>query len=131
MNAPNLSPADWRAELNWLKYREQKEYCEQCNRLEASPVTIEQIDAAYAALFAIEEELEADIGASVLALGAVLTIEIEDEESEDIPGLYRATLSAIRPQLTGAIAEAADRALLSAPLAALCGGFAAAPTTVQ
>jgi len=45
----------------------------------------------------------------VLALGAALVIEIEDEESEDIPGLYRAALAAIRPQLSGAIAEAADR----------------------
>ena len=59
--------------------------------------------------FAIEKLLQADIGASVHALAAVLVIEIGDEDREDVPGLWRASLAAIRPQLVGAIAEAADR----------------------
>lgn len=50
----------------------------------------------------------ADIGVSVLALGAVLVIEIEDspiDGDEDVPGLHRACLAAIRPQLVGTILE--------------------------
>jgi hypothetical protein len=36
---------------------------------------------------------------------------IELGEAEDVPGLLRATPAAIRPQLSGPIAEDADRAL--------------------
>jgi hypothetical protein len=42
----------------------------------------------------------------------VLVIEIGDEDREDVPGLWRASLAAIRPQLVGAIAEDADRVLV-------------------
>jgi hypothetical protein len=107
---PNPSPADWRAELNWLKYREQKDCCHR--RLEAA--TEEQHEAAYNALFAIEHVLQADIGASVHALAAVLMIEIEDDRLEEVPRLHRAALAAIRPQLVGSIADAADRMLAEA-----------------
>jgi hypothetical protein len=41
-------------------------------------------------------------------------IEIEGDAPEDVPGLHRASLVAIRPQLVGAIAEAADRVLVGA-----------------
>ena len=61
--------------------------------------------------FAIEKLLQADIGASVHALAAVLVIEIGDEDREDVPGLWRASLAAIRPQLTGEIAVASDHTL--------------------
>jgi hypothetical protein len=105
---PNLSVPDRRAELNWLKYREQKDYCHR-RASEAAPEAI--IDAAADALFAIEHVLQGDIGASVHALAAVLMIEIEDGPVEDIPGLHRTALAAIRPQLVGEIAAAADRAL--------------------
>jgi hypothetical protein len=47
----------------------------------------------------------------VLALGAVLMVEIERDEPENVPGLNRAALAAIRPQLVGAIAADADRVL--------------------
>jgi hypothetical protein len=36
-------------------------------------------------------------------------VEIEGDAPEDVPGLFRAALAAIRPQLVGKIAEAADR----------------------
>jgi hypothetical protein len=56
--------------------------------------------------------LQADIGASVHALAAVLVVQIkQDEDREDVPGLWRASLAVIRPQIVGAIAEAADRVL--------------------
>ena len=57
------------------------------------------------------EELDKRMGASVLALGAVLIIAIEGDGAETTFGLNRAALAAIRPQLVGAIAEAADRVL--------------------
>jgi hypothetical protein len=114
-NAPalptvNLSVPDRRAELNWLKYREQKDYCHR--RSEAAPK--ENHEAPWDALFAIEHVLQGDIGASVHALAAVLMIEIEDDLVEEIPGLHRTALAAIRPQLVGEIAAAADRALAAA-----------------
>lgn len=70
-------------------------------------------DAAQNAVCAVETKLDELIGASVLALGGVLVMEISAgrEDAEDIPGLYRAALAAIRPQLVGAIAEDADRVL--------------------
>ena len=60
-----------------------------------------------------EWELNKRVGASVLALGAVLIMELghDDHDDERIPRIYRAALAAIRPQLTGVIAEAADRVL--------------------
>ncbi len=70
-------------------------------------------DDAVNACCDIEVEFTDHIEASVLALGAVLIMEIghDDHGFERVPRLYRAALSAIRPQLVGAIAEDADRAL--------------------
>ena len=38
-------------------------------------------------------------------------VEIELDNGEDVPGLQRASLRALRPRLVGAIAEDADRVL--------------------
>jgi hypothetical protein len=59
-----------------------------------------------------EHVLHAGVGASLHALAASLIIEIEDNpEDEGARGLCRGSLAAIRPQLVGAIADDADRAL--------------------
>jgi hypothetical protein len=83
------------AELNWLKYRELKERAAEWVS-EVRPV---------------EDAMRAEIRTSVQALGAVLIIQIHDQWSEEVDGLNRASLAAIRPQLVGAIAEDADRVL--------------------
>jgi hypothetical protein len=95
MNAP-VSAADERAELNWVKYRELKEH-----------------DAEFDSVYAIECVLRAEIRTSVQALASVLMIQIDEgqEKYEEVPDLWRASLAAIRPQLVGAIADAADRVL--------------------
>jgi len=69
-----------------------------------------QCDAAANAVCDVEGEFEKHLGQSVLAVGVVLMIAIKNGP-EEIDGLNLASLAAIRPQLTGAIAEAADRAL--------------------
>jgi hypothetical protein len=103
-----LSQATERALALWDQYRQQKE---RCHRLLDSS-TEEESNAMYDVLFAIEHLLQADIGASVHALAVVLMIEIEDDEdNEHIPGFYRAALASMRSQLTGSIAEYADRVL--------------------
>ena len=94
------SPADMRAELNWLKYRELKER-----------------EADWGSLVRpVEDSLQAEIRTSVHALGCVLMIQITEgeEKYEEVPDLWRASLAAIRPQLSGAIAQDADR-VLAAP----------------
>jgi hypothetical protein len=106
--AAGAAAADQRALLLWDRYNEQKGNCEQ---LESGPATQAQCQASYEALFAVEHLLQADIAVSLHALAAVLVIEIGDEDREDVPGLWRASLAAIRPELVGAIAEAADRVL--------------------
>jgi hypothetical protein len=69
-------------------------------------------EAAWDLLMDIEHVLHADIGASTHAVAASLIIEIEgNESSEDVHGLWRGSLVAIRPQLVGRIAQDADRAL--------------------
>jgi hypothetical protein len=70
----------------------------------------ERCDAAVQAFCDVEAEFDEFMQTSVLALGAVLIIAIHDD-AEDIPGLNRAALAAVRPQLFGAIAEDADRVL--------------------
>jgi hypothetical protein len=92
-----LSPADVRAEQNWLKYRQLKER-----------------DAEWeSAVRPVEYALRTEIRTSVRALACVLMIQINegDEECEEVPDLWRASLAAIRPQLVGAIAEDADHVL--------------------
>jgi hypothetical protein len=87
------------AELNWLKYRELKER-----------------DADWApSVRPVEYALQSEMRTSVHALACVLMIQIDEggEEYEEVPGLWGASLAAIRPQLVGAIAEDADRVLAS------------------
>ena len=56
-------------------------------------------------------EIDKHIKVSRLALAAVLMVAIYDGSDEAVPGLNRASLAAIRPQLVGAIAEDADQTL--------------------
>jgi hypothetical protein len=67
-------------------------------------------NAAWEDVCEIESEFENHMGGSVFALAAVLLVAIHDN-CEEIDGLNRAALRMIRPQLTGAIAEDADRVL--------------------
>jgi hypothetical protein len=106
MNA-SMSPVDSRAQVLWLRYREQRELCDRL----PDETTKEEHTRAHRELFAIEDALRADISESVNALACAIMIEIADETPEEIPGLHRAALAAIRSQLIGGIAEAADRAL--------------------
>jgi hypothetical protein len=77
----------------------------------------DRIDHAYDLLHAVEHEIKALAPTSVLALGGHLIIELEADDDEDhVIRSYRAGLTAIRPQLVGAIAEDADR-VLAAPQA--------------
>ena len=68
-------------------------------------------EAAYAKCD-VERIIAKYIGASILALGGFLITDIGlDDDNERVLRAYRASLAAIRPQLTGAIAEDADRVL--------------------
>jgi hypothetical protein len=103
-----LSQADQRTLLLWDRYREQKV---RWNELAGGADNPEE-EAAWRLLMDIEHVLHADIGASTHAVAASLIIEIEDNESdEDVRGLWRGSLVAIRPQLVGSIAQDVDRAL--------------------
>ena len=114
MNAP-LSLADKLALALWDGLRAQRKRCEESDEQEASSASLKENEAAHATLIAIERAFEPYIGSSLQALGAVLMIQIKDGLSEDVTGLNRASLAAIRPQLVGAIAEDADRVLGCAP----------------
>jgi hypothetical protein len=108
MNA-SVFAADEQVELNWLKYREVKDHW---RKLEDGSPGEEVYDAAWDAVSTVECDLQSEMRTSVHALASVLMIQIEDDESsEDVPGVWRASLAAIRPQLVGTIAEAADRLL--------------------
>jgi hypothetical protein len=106
----DMSPADQRALGLWRRWRKQYE-----RRDRRGVMTESQSEAAYyKTLFAIENKLRLDIHASVVALAVILMIEIDREAGvEDVPGLLQASLTAIRPQLVGIIAEDIDRALAS------------------
>ncbi len=72
-------------------------------------------DQAYATLHRVVGEIENLIPRSVLALAAAATIEIQsDDDDDEAVAIPRATLRAIRGQLTGGIAEAAHRVLAQA-----------------
>jgi hypothetical protein len=71
-------------------------------------------DAANEAVAGVENEFDQYLRTSVLALACVLMIAIEDG-CEDIEGLNRAALAAIRPLLSSAIAQDADRVLADPP----------------
>jgi hypothetical protein len=75
------------------------------------PECAERLDHAWGLIHDVEDALRAKMGESVFALVAVLVAEIELEEPEDVPGLAAASLAAIRPQISGPIAEDADRVL--------------------
>jgi hypothetical protein len=101
----SISQADERALALWDLWREQKD---RSKHLAQTSCTREKSDAAVDVLVAIEDILQTSIHSSVHALAAILMIE---GKNENVPGLNRAALAAIRPQLIGAIAEAADRVL--------------------
>jgi hypothetical protein len=106
INAP-ISQADERALALWDLWHEQKDRLEHLGR---TSCTREKSDAAVDVLVGIENLLQTSIHSSVHALAATLMIE-EKNVSFPVPDLFRASLAAIRPQLVGAIAEAADRVL--------------------
>lgn len=63
-------------------------------------------------MIAVEDEIEKHIGTtSLLALGAAILIEMQPSYPDIEADIYSASLAVIRPQLTGAIAEDADRVL--------------------
>ena len=62
-------------------------------------------------MIAVEGEIEKHIGTSLLALGAAILIEMRQGHPDIEADIYSASLAVIRPQLTGAIAEDADRVL--------------------
>ena len=62
-------------------------------------------------MIAVEDEIEEHIGTSLLALGAAILIEMRPSYPDIEADIYSASLTVIRPQLTGAIAEDADRVL--------------------
>jgi hypothetical protein len=98
---------DSRVQVLWLRYREQRELCDRL----PDETTKKEHERAHRELFAMEDALRADISESVNALACIIMIEIADETPEEIPGLHRAALAAIRSELIGGIAEAADRVL--------------------
>ncbi len=69
------------------------------------------LEAAFRVRSAVELQLEKLIDFSDLAAAAMLIVEIGYDNGEDVPGLQRAALRALRPRLVGAIAEDADRVL--------------------
>jgi hypothetical protein len=72
----------------------------------------ERCERTFEAIRDVENMLRDHIGESIFALAAVIVAEIGVED-EDVPGLLRASLAALRPQLVGPIAEDADRMLAS------------------
>lgn len=63
-------------------------------------------------MIAISDAIEKHAETSILALAATFLIHIElNDDEDDVLQNYRASLRALRPQLVGAIAEAADRVL--------------------
>jgi hypothetical protein len=70
-------------------------------------------EATYDLRFAVEEEIKFHSKASVLALGAIIMVELDDAD-EHVQETYRAALAAIRRALVDAIAQDADRVLASA-----------------
>ena len=72
---------------------------------------LDREDDIVTTMIAVEDEIEKHIGTSLLALGAAILIEMRQGYSDIEADIYSASLAAIRPQLVGAIAEAADRVL--------------------
>ena len=66
---------------------------------------------AVTTMIAVEDEIEEHIGTSLVAPGAAILIEMRPGYPDIEADIYSASLTVIRPQLTGAIAEDADRVL--------------------
>jgi hypothetical protein len=107
-----LSPIDRRVLDLWQRY--QKLRTDMDGVLDESGWAA--LDEMGAEFCAIQGKIDEHLGASVVALAIVLMGAIYDRSDEALPGLNRASLRAIRPQLVGTVAEAADR-VLAAPQA--------------
>jgi hypothetical protein len=105
-----LSPIDRRVLDLWQRY--QKLRTDMDGVLDESGWAA--LDEMGAEFCAIQGKIDEHLGASVVALAIVLMGAIYDRSDEALPGLNRASLRAIRPQLVGTVAEAADR-VLAAP----------------
>ena len=110
---PNTTEAPKAADsqvLNlWAQYRAMKDAGD---RLLAEEADDDKISDAYGAMHSVADEIGALIPASVLALGAHLIHEINAADNDvQVLRAHRASLAAIRTQLVGDIAEAADRIL--------------------
>jgi hypothetical protein len=121
--AATLSESDRRAVTPWHRRRKLFEIRDRFEKKKAGgrgqPCAREPLaycsqrsdDCGYF-LGAVEEEINDLLNASTLALGASLIVAHLDCGNEHLRPLFRAALAAIRPQLIGAIAEDADRALV-------------------
>jgi hypothetical protein len=81
------------------------------------PNLTERMEAAFNVRYAVERDIQNLMDVSDLAAAATLIVqlELEDDDGEDVPGLHRAALRALRPRLPAALAEDADRALRQEP----------------
>ena len=70
---------------------------------------LDREDDIVTTMIAVEDEIEKHIGTSLL--GAAILIEMRQGSPDIEADIYSASLAVIRPQLTGAIAEDADRVL--------------------
>jgi hypothetical protein len=117
---PALCAIDRRVEQIWLRRRRILAIVDRLHgHLAAAEAARDQggmdwygdrVDAAWDLIGEVETALEAHVSETVLGLAAVTMVESLNTK-EDVPGLLRATLAAIRPQLVGPIAEDADRVL--------------------
>jgi len=71
----------------------------------------DRCDGVVDAMVDVENEIAEQMEASVLALAAIILADLPNRGGYFEEGVYRASLRVIRPQLVGAIAEAADRVL--------------------
>ena len=91
----------------WAQYRTHKAHCARLLETTAE----KECETAHNGLFALEHFFKATVSQSIDALGATLIIEAEARSPEEVDGLNKASLAAIRHQLVGQIAEDADRVL--------------------
>jgi hypothetical protein len=111
-NGPD-DPGSRRALELWSRWQKQNDLYNAIGD-EATPEEPleEAVEKEFELLDEIEDALHSDMRASIHALAAMLMIEVGHGGLEEIVAdLHFASLAAIRPQLVGAIAEAADRVL--------------------
>ena len=106
----SLSPIDRRVLDLWRRRTKLNAIVDRLSGLD-DDASGERCDQAGHASCDVIGEIDKHIGASVLALAAVLMVAIYDGSDEAVPGLNRASLAAIRTQLVGDIARDADRVL--------------------